>query len=577
MSKRKKKTSLKQTNLKRKVLEGKLSIVELMQANAEGQDVYEIQDPSERLVSIVGTMMGEPKFYPTDPNVVRDENGCIKHYSYNKEDFDDQAQMIVNTAIEVAESESPSDLVKIAHWARKELKMRTTPQVLLAVAAQMEQTKPFVRLYAQRIINRADELKQSFIAYRSLWGSDHSLPNAFKRGLSDAFSTFRPLDFVKYEGQGRPTFADLLKVIDRKKGWPVSQALDVFLKTGEITDPKALPQLHARKQLAKCKSFGKQAKEYAKKSHANWEVLVSQFGNKAEVWEHLIETEALGYMALMRNLRNILQAGVSKSHLQQVCDKLVRGAVGSKQLPFRFLTAKMMIDAECSSYQGVKMVSISLEKAAEAVGESMHRIPGKTLAVVDSSGSMSAPVSGKSKMSCMGAGAMLCSLLYSNSSKGSAVGHFADRFALCRGVNQMGPLGIANHIIGRQGSVGYGTNMEDVLRWAIQNKKVFDRIVTFSDFQTYGGRYICGGDQTYDNLWKRYKKEIAPNCTLHSIDLAGHGRSVTKQGDTDVNLMNGFSEKMLDQILRFEGIDPESGTVDEEKREFTLEYIRKNY
>lgn len=558
----------KATNLKRKALEGKTSIVEVMKASSGvGQDQYKIQDPSERLVAIVGTMGNEPKYYPTDPG------SQAVGYKYDTADFDEQAQLVVNTALEVAESESPKDLVQIAHWARKELKMRTTPQILLAIAAEGRETKQFVREYAPKIINRADELKQGFIAYRSLFGHDHMLPNSLKKGLADAFRKFRPLDFVKYEGKERPYFADVLKMVDRRKGYPLSPELDHYLKTGEITNPEKLPQIAARKELHKMKEFGPQAVELAAKSRANWEVLLSQFGNTKEVWEHLIDTDSLGYMALMRNLRNILQAGVGKRQLNKVTKKLVEGAKTSKQLPFRFLTAKMMLDAECGSCRGVNQVTEALDKAVEEVSGEMSTIPGATLVVVDSSGSMSSPVSGKSKMTCIGAGAMLAGMLYSNSSEGSVVGHFADRFKEIRPGNK-GPMQVAEQIIREQGSVGYGTNCEDVLRWAIKNKKKFDRIVIFSDMQTYGGGYWGG---RYDQLWDQYKRSVNKDAVLHSVDLAGHGKSLTKQSDTDVNLVSGYSEKLLDTFLRFEGINPETGVQNKEEKEFTIEYIRENY
>lgn len=561
--------SNKKTNLKKSVKEGKTSIVEIMTLNTEGSMAYEITDPSERLIATIGTSTNEPKFYPTDPGAQ------ARGYRYSLEDFDDQAKLVVNTAFEIIDSETPEDLVKIAHWARKELKMRTMPQVLLAIAASREETKGLVKEYTTKVVNRADELKQVFTAYRSLFGSDTPLPNQLKHGLAEAFTKFKEHDFLKYEGRGRPHFADILKMIHRKKGYPLNKSLDHYLKTGQILDPKEIPVIAARKEFTKLTSFDEEAKSLAKKARVSWEVMVSQFGGSKEVWEYLIENEALGYMATMRNLRNMLKAEVSSKHLNMVAKKLVAGAVDSKQLPFRFLMAKEILDKEFPPNDSkVQKLTTALSKAASAVAANGHAIPGSTLSATDTSGSMESNISSKSQMTAVGAAAMLAGLLHVNSEQGSVCGIFADSFCPLKGVDNLGPLEIAKEIKNSIGHVGHGTNMEDVFRWAIRNNKKFDRIVVFSDMQTYGDIYL---NQSTSTLWDKYKKQVNPNAKLHSIDLAGYGNSTTKQGDTSVNLVNGYSEKLLDTILRFEGIDSKTGEKNEEKEIFTLDYIRQNY
>lgn len=72
-----------------------------------------------------------------------------------------------------------------------------------------------------------------------------------------------------------------------------------------------------------------------------WETQISIKGNKAEVWEQLIDHKKLPYMAMLRNLRNMIKTGISEKHHQWVIKKLQdEGAViNSKQFPFRFFTA----------------------------------------------------------------------------------------------------------------------------------------------------------------------------------------------------------------------------------------------
>lgn len=577
------------TNLKRQVKDGKASIMEVMKTSAVRTQVYEIQDPSERLVATVGAcMFNEPKFYPTDPQIRRDADGNIIGHQYCADDLDEQAQMIINTAMEIAESESPRDLLAIARWAREELKMRTIPQVLVAVAAEHSQTKQFVRSYCPKIIQRADELKQVFTAYRHLYGTDKMLPNPLKRGLADSFSGFRESDFLKYEGQGRPHFADVLKMVDRKKDYPLKKALDTYLRTGEVTDPKAIPVIAARKELNKLENFDEKAKELAKKSFATWENLSSQFGNSKEMWEHLIDSNRLPPMAMMRNLRNLIKTGVSTKHLRKVSNKLVENATGSKQLPFRYVAAEQALSGEWDQWgyyhhktpgKKEQILLDGVRAAAEEVCNTIPEIPGTSLVAVDNSGSMSSPVSQKSKMSMNSAAAILGAMTIKRSAEGSEIGGFGESWKVAKISPEDTVLGIAHKV--QTLNVGHSTNTEKVLRWAIQKQKHFDRIIVFSDMQTYGGAggysYWGRSGESVKDLIEKYRKEVNPDCKLHCIDLAGHGYSLTEQADTQTNLVAGFSERLLDTILEFEGLASKSDDDEEDKQVFTIEYIRENF
>lgn len=588
------KKSKVQTNLKRKVKEGKASIREVMATSAVGTQVHEIQDPSERMIAILGaSMFNEPKYYSTDPEAMN------RGYNYDESDFDEHAQLIINTAHEIAESESPRDLLAIAHWARKEMKLRTTPQVLVAVAAQCADTKQYVRSYCPKVIQRADELKQVFVASRSLYGSQTALPNSLKRGLADAFAKFKERDFLKYEGQHRPYFSDVLKMIDRSTNYPLPKPLDHYLKTGEVTDAKATPVIAARKNLSKMKEFGPRAQQFAKKSGAGWEVLLSQFGNTKDVWEHLIESNQLPYMAMLRNLRNILQAGVSAKHIQMVADKIFNGAVKSKQLPHRFLAARDAITGQLANnhwYQpqapilkgAEKKLYDALGEAVERVIEAMDNIPGVSLIAVDNSGSMSSPISANSQMSMNKAACILGTIIAKKSEPGSVIGAFGDTWKPAQ-INPQGGgnvFDIADEVAALP--VGHSTNAEAALKWALKQKSMtFDRIILISDTITYGSSNYYWGRRSRDgrtvkDLIKEYRQKKNKKCYLHCLDLAGHGRSLTEQKDTKSNLVAGYSEKLLDTILEFEGlrtevvVNEETGET-EEKQVFTIEYIRDNF
>ncbi|XP_021569917.1 telomerase protein component 1 [Carlito syrichta] len=77
-----------------------------------------------------------------------------------------------------------------------------------------------------------------------------------------------------------------------------------------------------------------------------WERELSLRGNKASVWEELIENGKLPFMAMLRNLCNLLRVGISARHHELVLQRLqhAKSVIHSRQFPFRFLNAHDSID-----------------------------------------------------------------------------------------------------------------------------------------------------------------------------------------------------------------------------------------
>src|SRR4030042_4520476 len=109
----------------------------------------------------------------------------------------------------------------------------------------------------------------------------------------------------------------------------------------EITLKDAIFLTHPKPQTADQDKLFKDIINGTLETPFTWETELSAKGNKKETWEPLIDSKRVGYMALLRNLRNILQAGVSNAHIEKVCEYLSNkeAVENSKQLPFRFLSA----------------------------------------------------------------------------------------------------------------------------------------------------------------------------------------------------------------------------------------------
>jgi len=551
--------------------------------NRAGGVAFEVKDPALKLVTMAGgSFFAEPKFYSADACVAkRGANGKMEKLSQRIEiadgklkdviksdELDDTARELLSAAIAVAESQNPEDLLAIANWLRNEVDIRLTPQVLLILASRLPGTQPFVRRYAKVIVQRPDEVKTCILLHRYFFGSK-TIKNSLAMGLSDAVHKFGEVGLLKYEGSEYPLWKDVLCILPRKKGWPLSDEVAKYFISGTIVDAAKTPVIAARVALNKCKVFDVEARRYAKASRVNWEVILSQFPNdKKAVWEFLIDTNQLGYMALLRNLKNLLTTGITGSHLQKVSDKLSSKdeVTRSRQLPFRFLMAHKIVSELTGTIDtadaGEMMAAIEL-----AINESANNVPelpGTTVVFCDDSGSMKQPVSGKSQVQCADAARALSAIIAKR-------GHRVYLNAFSNEVKEVSfskndtVIGLANRIPFTS-QYTYGVKC---IEWLMKKDIAVDRIVILSDQQCYEdstGVAMAG-------LWWQYRRKN-PQAWMHSIHLNGSGDSPIKEGE-HVNLIGGFSQKVVPMLLQTEGIGSATGkTV---KALPTVEQIRETW
>jgi len=258
-------------------------------------------------------------------------------------------------------------------------------------------------------------------------------------------------------------------------------------------------------------------------------------------WEELIASNKLGYMALLRNLRNILEARVSKDAIKNVCAYLTnaRAVANSKQLPFRYLSAYRELKTVSSGYTG-----LVLDALEEAVQLSARNIAGydedtKVVIAADVSGSMQKPVSEKSKVLNYDIGLILAMLLQSRCAN-VITGMFGDTWKAIP-VPKKNILGGVQEFYRREGEVGYATNGYLVIKDLLQRGEVVDKVVMFTDCELWNSN---GGQQHIDTLWTQYK-HIAPGAKLYLFDLAGYGKSPLRLAGRDVFLIAGWTDKIF--------------------------------
>jgi len=266
------------------------------------------------------------------------------------------------------------------------------------------------------------------------------------------------------------------------------------------------------------------------------------------------------YMALLRNLRNILKYNVSKEHLKKVCDALCyEPAVSkSKQLPFRFWSAYRSLIGTPGCYSesnialdpfAAKQLSCALEKAIKVSVKNLKGFDENTRVLIasDVSGSMLQGISPKSTVQLYDIG-LLLGQLFQTRCKQAITGFFGDSWKVVN-YSKEDVLSNTLNLRAREGEVGYSTNGYKVVQW-LNNKNIeLDKVLIFTDCQLWNsGR----GTATLNAEWAKYTSRF-PKAKLYLFDLAGSATApldiVEKK---NVFLIAGWSEKIFEVMEAIE-------------------------
>src|SRR5689334_23143336 len=240
----------------------------------------------------------------------------------------------------------------LAIEARERMKLRHVPLLLAREMARHKTHRALVSETLARVIQRADELAE-FVA---IYWKDGRVPlsGQVKKGLAAAFPKFDEYQLAKYDRGGPIKLRDVLFLCHAK--------------------PLDAAQAGGWKKLI----WGRLA------TPDTWEVALSSGADKREAWERLLAENKLGALALLRNLRNMNEAGVDEDLVLSA----LRSANTQRVLPFRFLAA-----ARYAPQWEEALEQLMLKSTAE-----QEKLTGKTLLLVDVSGSMNWALSKRSEM-----------------------------------------------------------------------------------------------------------------------------------------------------------------------------------
>lgn len=402
-------------------------------------------------------------------------------------------------------------VAQAAIYARTIFGMRSITHVLASELAKHISGVEWAKDFYKAIVYRPDDMMEILSYHSSVNGK---IPNSMKKGLAKAFDKFDKYSLAKYRGEGKAF--KLVDVVNMVHPIPVEKNAEAIkeLVSGNL------------------KSFDTWESELSKagQTAANEEELGSL---KKEAWIKLIRENKLGYFALLRNLRNILEQ--APEIIDDVCVALENEVAIKKSLvfPFRFLTAFEEIQ-KINGGEKVRQVLISLGKAVDISLANVPKFEGKTLVVLDISGSMDESRSMGQKSPHI-IGALFSAVLLKSNNADFIM--FSD-IAAYHNINPLdSTIGIANSLRFATG----GTNFHAIFNTA--NRR-YDRIVILSDMQGWVG---------YNNpsqSFNEYKKRTGADPFVYSFDLKNYGSMMFPE--RNVFALAGFSDKVFDTMKYME-------------------------
>lgn len=416
---------------------------------------------------------GVAKHIPVKQQLRRSVLSCLL---WEREFYEDGQTIADRIDALVAESK-PEDVAALAVEARSQFHLRHAPLYILCAMAKHHGT---TRAAVASTIQRVDEIPELL----AMWWKDGKkpLPCQMRKGLADAFRKFSPYQFQKYAGRdGAVKLRDAMFLVH-----PTPKDAEQAVVFKGIADKTLQPA-------------------------DTWEVALSGGADKKATFERLISEGQLGYLALLRNLRGMVEAGVDTSMIRIA----IRTRAGAHRvLPFRYVAAA----------RACPIMEPDIDAALTAAIGEMPTLHGRTLVLVDVSGSMDYPLSVKSDICRIDAAAALGSIVTSEELR---VFSFSNR--LVEVPPRRGMAGV-DVIVNSQphASTNLGAAVDAL------NSMEHDRLIVITDEQS--------GDRVPDPVAKR----------AYMINVASNQNGVGYGKWTHID---GFSEGVLRFIHEVEADD----------------------
>jgi len=451
--------------------------------NAAGGPGY-LQSSKLEFVSILLTSFVQDQFY-------RSESGTILRVK------------------ELLKTVDPIFAAKAALFARNEFGMRSISHVVAAEIAHAVKGQSWTKGFFDLVSRRADDPSEILAYYMATYGKP--IPNSLKKGLGLALNRFSEYSLAKYRRESSAfTLVDTVNLVFGVKPRPLRKDGKVWVDRGLSVGLGKL----LRGELAAADTWENKLTQAGQ----NAETEENKTELKAQAWAELIREKKLGYLALIRNLRNIVSSADSEL-IKLVCDQLVNRESIKKSLvfPFQINTAYEIVSGLSAAYSR-KLMS-ALDDAIDIACDNVPKLGGDSVIFLDVSGSMQGKCSDIASIFA----AVICKawdadlIMFESTSRYVNYNKKDSTMSLSRALKFNGG----------------GTNMPSAVQ--LMNRK-YDRILILSDMQTW-----IGGNT--NSVLSAYQRKFGVKPWVYSFDLNGQGTMAFPEDR--VAAIAGFSDKIF--------------------------------
>lgn len=493
--------------------------------NRQGNDAYAL-DKWLRLLTMLNTLKLENQFYRSENETMHELKKLVDECA--KEDAYFVAQCIVYSRC-VGEG-----MRSINHLAAS---------YLAPHCAGQEWAKRFYSLWNKKTqsggtLFRPDDMAEIVACFSAM--NKTAVTNAMKKGFKETLEKLDAYSLLKYKS----SLVDVINLVHPNPNESKATAdlngekvavLSAIMKGLPVSaDTWEVAQSDAGQEVAKAVKEGKideaKAAEILKEA-------------KAENWDSLLTEGKLGVLAAIRNIRNVLKTVNKSDTVDKLCTLLSDGTAirKGKIMPYQIDLAHEVTISEFSDTSSRKIAQALLKGYEAAVPNLAEMLPGRTLVMVDFSGSMSTPMtdgsrSGKRyRSTCMDKAALIAATI------AKATGADVIRFGSSAEYVNWNPNSDVFSIAKSMRRDMGGTSLSSAWREAQKSGRKYDRVFILSDNE-------CNRGNSYSSYMSYVKSCGSPY--VYSVDLAAYG--TTQLAGDKVRYYYGYGYSMFDDIAKSE-------------------------
>lgn len=428
--------------------------------------------------------------------------------SFLKDEFYRSADATIDRIKELVKQVPAEYAAKCALFARDKFGMRSVSHVVAAEIAHNVKGSKWARKFFYKVVVRMDDATEIMACYLTFYGKP--VPNSLKRGIADALARANEYQLSKYKGSGPLKMVDVVNIVHPKATEAITKLVKGTLLPAET-----------------------------------WETRLSAAGTsenvddaKAEVWAALLSENKLGYLAALRNVRNIANQASAET-ITALCALLENAEAIKKSRVFPFQIVKSANSLGEVSPSIARQITVSLCKAVDISASNIPVFGGRSAVLLDTSGSMMEGTPGNRPADIGGLFA---------ASLAKAWNADVVNWNMSASFENYNPCDSVLSIMRSFKFNGGGTNLSAAFDALVEK---YDRVVVLSDMQTWMD-FSCRGAH---DAWRNYCQRSGCIPKLYSFDLKNYGSMAMPEAG--VFCLAGYSDKVFDIMAKME-VDPKA-------------------